>query len=62
MSEVSEVSNFQVVHNCDGFLGGIYVSPVSQVYNSLLAQEEPATYFARHISILEQNCSAKVDQ
>ena len=28
----------------------------------LRAQEEPATYFARHISILEEICSAKIDR
>ena len=28
----------------------------------LRAQEELATYFARHISILKQNCSAKIDR
>jgi len=28
----------------------------------LRAQEEPATYFARHISILEQICSAQINR
>ena len=27
-----------------------------------IAQEEPATYFARLISILEQNCASKIDR
>ena len=32
------------------------------VQTRLRAQEEPATKFARHISILEEICSAKIDR